>query len=255
MFTKIEMLDVFYQTMRKDIMKIENKNYGFDFINKLTSGNATLDYIQMENHFIHKYRLLDISDQQRKCLLQGHINQEYNVCLYFDETANNTLCFNIDNNYKKNNNEIIPEIELVVDYLQQHLGTYDMEALSVKSGRGYHVWCRFAKPIANQLLLGFMIRISAKALASLHYNKHDYHSVKINMSPNPRFAKIISLRAFGSKHIKTDSFSRIKTIDGVLLNEEASWQYFKDYTTNKTIPEQQFMLAYNDLVNVIPVSN
>lgn len=247
MDTRVELVSAFYQAMCEDKVKLETKNYGFEFVKNLTSGGETLDYVQMENHFIHKYRLLNVSEHRRQSLLQGHVNQDYNVCLYFDETANNTLCFNIDNNYKKNNNEIIPEVELAVDYIQQHLGTYGMEAVSVKSGRGYHVWLRFERPIANQLLLDFMIQISARTLASLHVNQHDYHAVKINMSPNPHFVKIISLRAFGSKHIKTGSFSHIKAKAGALLSEDDSWKYFENYMINKTVSERQFGLAYDEV--------
>ena len=254
MDTRVELLNEFYQTMCKDKVKIENKNYGFEFIKELTADDATLDYVQMENNLIHKYRLLHVSENHKQRLLQGHVSQAYNVCLYFDETANNTLCFNIDNNYKRDNNEIIPEIELAIDYLQQHLGEHGIEAVNVKSGRGYHVWCRFATPIANQLLLDFMIRISAKTLASLHYSHHDYRSIKINMSPNPRFVKIISLRAFGSRHIKTGLFSHIRTKDGV-LNEEESWKYFSDYMKNKTVSEQQFLLAFNEMAKTISLVN
>jgi len=252
MDTRVELLDAFYQTMRRDKVKIENKNYGFDFINELTADDVILDYIQMENNFIHKYRLLNISEHRRKNFMQGHVNQDYNVCLYFDETANNTLCFNFDNNFKANNNQIIPEIELAVGYLQQHLGKYGIETISIKSGRGYHQWCRLEQPIANQLLLDFMIRIAAKTLASLHYNHHDYQAIKINMSPNPKFVNILSLRAFGSRHIRTGNFTHVQTKDGV-LNEEDSWKYFSDYIINKTISKQQFKLAYDELVKTIPL--
>lgn len=250
MDTRVELLDAFYQTMRRDIVKIENKNYGFDFINELTADDVTLDYVQMENNFIHKYRLLNVSEHVRKRLFQGHVNQDYNVCLYFDEMANNTLCFNLDNNFKTNSAGKIPEMELAVDYLRQHLGKYGIETVSIKSGRGYHQWCRFEKPIANQLLLDFMIRIAAKTLASLHYSNHDYHTIKINMSPNPKFVEGLSLRAFGSRHIKTGNFSHVQTKDGV-LNEADSWKYFSDYMSNKTISEQQFMLAYDELAKDI----
>jgi hypothetical protein len=250
--TRVELLEQFYETMRKDKLKLENKNYGFDFVNELTADGVTLDYGQLENNCIHKYRLLDVPEHRRKHLLQGHVNQEYNVCLYFDEAANNTLCFNLDNNYKVNNTEIIPEMDLAVKYLQQHLIKYGMEPLVIKSGRGYHQWCRFHKPIANQLLFDFMIRIAAKTLASLHGSNYDYHTIKFNMGPNPKVVNVVSLRAFGSKHIKTGVFSHINTKNGI-LNESDSWSYFKDYIVNKTISQEQFMLAYAELANEIPL--
>ncbi len=252
MVDRVELLEALYQAMRRDKVKIEAKKFGFAVINELTAAGGTLDYGQMENNFIHKYRLLNLSADHWKKLLRGHVKQEYNACLYFAETANNTLCFNLDNNFKINNNELIPETRLAAEFLGRHLESYGLEPLTILSGRGYHLWCRFAKPLANQLLLDFMIRIAAQTLASLHYSRHDYHSVKINMSPHPQYVKGISIRAFGSKHIKTGSFSGVKTPDGI-LDEENSWDYFGKYLTNKTVSEEHFRQAYDELINKIPL--
>lgn len=247
---RVELLEQFYTTMCKDKLKIEIKKYGFDFLHKLTADGTNLDYMQVGSDFIHKYRLLNVSDNRRKHFLRGHVNQEYNVCLYFDPTANNTLCFNLDNNYKVNNTAIIAEMDVAVKCLQQHLEEYGMVPLVIKSGRGYHHWCRFDKPIANHLLYDFMIRMAAKTLASLHEHGYDYHTIKFNMGPNPKVVNVVSLRVFGSKHIKNGVFSHIETNRGI-LNESDSWSYFKDYIMKKTISEQQFMMACEDMASKI----
>lgn len=249
---KVALLDEFYSTMCRDKVKLETKNYGFDFLDTLTSDSLTLDYVQLDNHFIHKYRLLNIQESSRERLLLGHVQQDYNVCLYFHPAANNTLCFNLDNNNKADNTKITTEMSLATKYLQQHLAKYGIEPLVIPSGRGYHHWCRFREPIANHLLFDFMVRISAKTLASLHINHYDYHAVKFNMSPNPKVVNVVSLRLFGSKHIKTGTFSCINTPNGV-LGESASWDYFRGYLRNKTVSSQQFTLAYDELVKEIPL--
>lgn len=250
MDTRVELLNEFYQTMCKDKVKIEDKHYGFSFVDELTADETKLDYVQVEKDFIHKYRLLNVTKARRRQLFIGHVSQAYNVCLYFNETANNIFCFNLDNNFKKDNNEIIPELRLAADYVVKELARYGMEAVTVESGRGYHQWCQLKKPVDNELLLKFMIRISARALAALQYSGHDYHAVKINMSPNPKFVNIISLRAFGSRHIKTGGFSHV-VADGRVLGEEDSWQYISDYLVNKTISEECFMYAYQELARAI----
>lgn len=253
MDSKIELLNEFYQTMRTQQLKLETKHYGFAFMHKLQSYGAVVDYVQLENHFIHKYRLLNVSEQLRNQLLIRHIQQQDNVCFYFDKTANNAVCFNLDSNYQKELPKNAAAVESAVQVLQQQLEQYGMRALAVRSGRGYHVWCRFEKPLANQLLLDFMIRISARTLATLHYLHYNYHAVKINMSPHPKYVDFLSLRAFGSRHIRTAFFSQIRTPDGRLLSEADSWQYFRYYLIHQTIAEQQFMQTYHELIKAIPL--
>ena len=252
MDTRVILLETFYATMSRDKLKLESKSYGFDFVNKLTVDGAILDYGQLDDNFVHKYRLLQVPEACRSLLLQGHVNQDYNVCLYFHKTANNVLCFNLDNNYKDRNTEVIQEMNLAVQYLQQHLRRYGMEALVLKSGRGYHLWCRFNEPIENRQLYGFMVRMAAKTWASLHMSNHDYHTIKFNMGPNPNVVNVVSLRLFGSRHVKTGVFSHVQTQDGI-LNEAASWRYFEDYMLNKTISKEQFSLVCTELAGEIPL--
>ena len=52
----------------------------------------------------------------------------------------------------------------------------------------------------------------------------------------------MSLRLFGSRHVKNKVFSRILTPQG-LLDETASWEFFADYLKNRTSPLPQFQAA------------
>lgn len=247
---KVALLEAFFSGMCKDRAKVETKQYGFSVLEEFAGEGCSVDYVQMENHGVHKYRLFQVSAAFRKLLLEQHIAQKYNLCLYFDKLANQVLCFNLDHNYKRESTEDVPDMARVVDCLQKQLAVFGMEGLCVKSGRGYHVWCRFDKAIANERLLEFMIRISARTLAMLHYQQYDYRSVKINMSPNPKFVELLSLRAFGSKHMRTGDFSQILAKQ-TLLDEGASWRFFEEYMQHKTIPEEVFTKAYAILLKAI----
>ena len=176
-------------------------------------------------------------------LLQSHIAKEGNVCLYFDIKANNIFCFNMDNNHKTNNTIIIPEMDLAVRAIRNHLSELGCEPMIVKSGRGYHVWCRLGVAVDNNLLYQFMLRVAAKTMATLHKNGYDYNKIKFNFYPDTRIYKVVSLRLFGSEHAKNKTFSYILTPER-LLDETASWEYFEAYMRNKTIPESKFGEAY-----------
>ena len=69
-------------------------------------------------------------------LLEAHVAKSCNVCLYFHEKANRLFCFNLDNNHKTNNTELIPELELATENLREALVAVGIEPLIVASGRG-----------------------------------------------------------------------------------------------------------------------
>lgn len=252
MDTRVALLEMLYQHMRRDRLKLESRQFGFDFIEQLTADGAVLDYGQVDSHLVHKYRLLQLSEVAWNRFITGHVNQEYNICLYFDERENSAFCLNLDNNYKSSNTAPIPELDLAVLYLRQHFGEYGMEPLVLKSGRGYHLWCRLQAPAANAALYGFMVRIVAKTMASLHMSGHDYHAVKFNMGPNPRVIDTVSLRAFGSIHARTGMFSQVVT-EGETLGEQASWACLARYVGEKEISSQQFANACRIVKKEIPL--
>lgn len=246
MDSRVTLLKEFYSTMQKDKIKLESNCYGFEFLESLLSHDVKLEYGELTSSLIHKYKLVNIPDCQIDAFLQGHINKYYNACLYFNEEANNIFCFNLDNNFKENNTALIPEMQFSVDQLTQYLTELGIEPLVIVSGRGYHVWCRLDAPINNKQLHNFMLKIVARTMEALHTNGYDYHRVKFNMYPNNEIINTVSLRFFGSEHVKNKIFSYVYSKNSV-LEEGESWEYFADYLKNKTISKEQFMLASDKL--------
>jgi hypothetical protein len=244
MVAKLKLLKEFYCGLPCDRAKIETYGYGFDFLAQLLSGGASMEYGELTlAGTLHKYKILNISQERLNQLLRAHIAKECNVCLYFDVNANNVFCFNLDNNHKTNNTIIIPEMDLAIRTIRGLLCEVGCEPLIIASGRGYHVWCRLNSAVDNALLHQFMIRIAAKTLAELHKAGFDYHAIKFNFYPDTRLNKIVSLRLFGSEHAKNKTFSFVYTPDG-LLDETASWEYFSAYLQHKTISTDEFAQAY-----------
>lgn len=246
MDSRVILLKEFYSTMQKDKLKIESNCYGFDLLDGLLSQGIKLEYGELTSSLIHKYKLVNISEDCMADFLQGHINKHYNACLYFNEIANNILCFNLDNNFKENNTELIPEMQYSVNWLTEYLTELEIEPLVIVSGRGYHVWCRLDAPVDNKQLHKFMLQIVAKTMEALHVNGYDYNRVKFNMYPNNEIINTVSLRFFGSEHVKNKIFSYVYTNNGV-LEEDASWRYFTEYLKHKTISKDQFMQIANEL--------
>ena len=248
MDARVKLLRDFYSTMQQGKIKLEINSHGFVFLEQLLSDGITLEYGQLASYGLtHKYKLLNVSEDSINRLLHDHIQKTCNVCCYFNEAANNTFCFNLDNNYKNNNTVLIPEMQFSVNSLIEYFEELGIKPLVVASGRGYHVWCRVDDAIENQLLSDFMMRMVAKTMAALHENGLDYRKVKFNMDPNHKNNNVLSLRLFGSEHIKNKVFSHVYTNLG-LLDEDKSWDFFADYLVNKTLPQENFMKAHDRLV-------
>jgi hypothetical protein len=250
MDTRVELLKRFYNTMNPRMLKLEAEIYGFNFLDALAANDITLEYGQLSEKLIQKYKLLNLTEQHLNQFLQGHINKEYNVCQYFNQIANNIFCFNLDNNYKVNNTALIPETTLALKTLKQYLEEYALTPLVIASGRGYHTWCRLDTPVDNNQLFNFSIRIAAKVMASLHEQGYNYNKIKFSVYPNPRVVTRGSLRLFGSKHIKTKEFSYVYSSHG-LLDETSSWKYFEKYLTSKIIAKDQFLQAHTAVLQEI----
>ena len=125
------------------------------------------------------------------------------------------------------------------------------EPLIVASGRGFHLWCRSETPIENRRLYDFMLRVSVLAMARIHGEGLDYSKVKINVYPDPRTRDTVSLRLFGSAHMKNRVFSRVLAPEG-LLEEESSWAAFERHLIHSTLKEAQFGAAL-EAVNKVEV--
>ena len=122
MDSKLELLKEFYSGLPKDRAKVETGGHGFDFLEAMLSGGVTLEYGEMHRSgLLYKYKLSNIPADKMDDLLQSHIGKSCNVCLYFDDAANNIFCVNLDNNHKTDNTVLIPEMKLAVQLLRDHL--------------------------------------------------------------------------------------------------------------------------------------
>jgi hypothetical protein len=241
---KVSLLKEFYAGLPKDRAKLESREHGFAFLDKLLTDGVTLEYGELTlKGQLHKYKLRNIPGPRMDELLLAHVEKRCNVCLYFDDTANTTLCFNLDNNHKTNNTVLIPEMDFAVRSIRDQLTKLGCEPLVIASGRGYHVWCRLGAPAENSRLFDFMLRVAARTMAALHHDGRDYRQIKINVYPDLRTRDVVSLRLFGSDHAKNNVFSRILT-PGRLLDESESWAWFEHYTRNKVFPIDKFNEAH-----------
>ena len=154
---------------------------------------------------VHKYKLAGIPEGRIDEFLLAHVEKACNVCLYFDVRANDTFCFNLDNNHQVNSSQIIPQMDLAVRELGRHLRGLRCETPIVASGCGYHVWGRLEAAVDNERLHDFMLRSAAATLAALVRQGLDRRQIKFNFYPDPRIQHVVSLCLFGSRHMKTRS--------------------------------------------------
>ena len=183
---RVSLLKEFYRGLPKDRAKLETEEHGFAFLERLLTDGMTLEYGELTpSGLVHKYKLAGIPEGRMDEFLLAHVEKACNVCLYFDIRANDTFCFNLDNNHQVNSSEIIPEMEVAVRELGGHLRGLGCEPLIVASGRGYHVWGRLEAAVANERLHDFMLRSAAATLAALVRQGHDRPSDKIQFLSGP----------------------------------------------------------------------
>ena len=232
---KIELLNEFYSTMDKTQVKIETKAHGFDYL-KYISSLANLKYSEWVNG-LYRYRLTEIEPDIFNHLLKRHIDKKLNICIYFNEIKNNIFCFNLDS-FNKNKNEI-KEIAVL---LNRNLGKLQIKPLILKSGRGYHFWCRLSSAFENSQLQSFM-----KSMIDITVFEAVMQNINLDRLQcicYPRFnSHDVSIRLFGSNHTETGKFLSVMTNiedDGSLLDEEQSWRYFENYIKSCTIGKESF---------------
>lgn len=240
---RVSLLREYYRGLPTDRAKLETLEHGFEYLERLQARGVTLDYGELTlSGLLHKYKVSRVSDARMDAFLADHVAGRMNVCLYFHDHANSLFCFNLDNNHKVNNTEIIPEMATAISEVRRTLNALGCRPLVLASGRGFHVWMRLTGPVANDRLYVFMRRIAVMALARLHQEGRDHRKVKFNVYPDPRTRDTVSLRLFGSIHMKNRVFSRVATDDG-LLDERASWKEFEAHLREKTLETAAFEAA------------
>jgi len=252
MDSKLELLKEYYRGLPRDRAKVETYEHGFDALDQMLAGGGVLEYGEMSfPEALHKFKLSQIPEAKMDDLLISHLRKASNLCLYFGDETNSLFCVNLDNNHKINNTVIIPEMELAVTLLRDIFSELGCEPLVIASGRGYHLWCRLAGVVENVRLYEVMLRSMAKALLGLHKRGLDHNKIKANFYPDPRIRDTVSLRLFGSEHVKNKVFSRVLTRES-LLDEFASWQAFENHMMEKTIPVEVFQSAFETIMAPSP---
>jgi hypothetical protein len=237
--SKRELLCEFYTTIDTQRIKVEIKNHDFDFIRKLKS-TATLDYCEIEKD-ICKYRLSGLSYNSFINFLDSHLKKELNLCAYFNREKNSLFAFNLDSTALKAN-----DIKIYALFLLQCLIKLGIPPLVIKSGHGYHFWCRLDEPVENSKLRKLMNAVSDHALYLAKQNGVDAETLRCTRYPRQNTGDI-SIRLFGSKHMITGIFSSIVTridIEDTILDENESWNYFEGYLSDCHMPLETFNKAY-----------
>jgi hypothetical protein len=228
---RAELVKTFYAALPRDRLKLETRDHGFAFLDEMLATGMTLEYgDRVLCSDIYKYKFENVPESKMDDLLSAHVRKQCNVCLYFSPDANSLFCFNLDKSPKFTE---LPEMALAVGLLREFLVDAGCEPLVVLSGKGYHLWGRLAAPVSNDALCKFMMRAMAKALYGLHQRGMDHDRISARFYPDPRTLDKISLRLFGSDHVKNKTFSRVMTPDG-LLDEEDSWRAFEEHLKAKS---------------------
>jgi hypothetical protein len=246
---RVDLLRTFSRGFTAGAAKVETARHGLRFLDELLAGGSRLEYAELTPlSLVHRYKVVDIPEDRMDELMRAHVDKEFNVCRYFNPTANDTFCFNLDNNHRTNNTVVIPEMDLAIRALRQCLCEVGCPPLIVASGRGFHAWCRLTQSVDNERLYRFMLPAAALALSSVHAAGYDHRNVKVNLYPHVQLQNVVSLRLFGSNHAKTGVFSHIWTVDG-LLGERASWDRFEEFVRSPKVSPSEFDAATQTLAN------
>ena len=241
--SKIDLLCKFYNTIDTSRIKIETKKYGLSYMRKLKSA-AELNYCTCKKD-VYKYRLSGLSRELFMDFLDRHLKKELNLCVYFNSEKNSLFAFNLDSH-----GEDESSLKVYALYLFKTLFDLGIDPLIIKSGHGYHFWCRISEPVGNSKLLRFADAVSDKAL---HISEQK--GLNVDILRCTRYPRIntgdISIRLFGTKHMYTGEFSDIVTridIEDTVLGENESWQFFEWYLKECRVPLTVFNKAYERAV-------
>lgn len=251
MHYKRELLTEFYTTVDHEQVKVETKSHGFDYMHKLNE-IATLQYSEWKNGGVFKYKLANVTPSVFNDLLDLHLDSRINLCVFFNGKSNNIFCFNLDS-FRGSDSSL----KIVARFLLQNLKRLQIEPLILKSGHGYHFWCRLAAAEENGRLQAFMKAMSD--VAAFQAAAGGVNISNLQCICYPRYIpNDISIRLFGCYHTVTGYFNSVVTKIGEndeLLDDEASWRYFEDYIENCTISNELFGRALNAAMRLAEIVN
>lgn len=240
MYSKHELLSRFYTTVDRGQVKIETRTHGFDYMRRLDE-IASLQYSEWKNG-VFKYKLTNVTEDVFEHFLGLHLESKINLCVFFNAERNNIFCFNLDTF-----NGSVESLKAVARFLQQNLRRLRIEPLILRSGHGYHFWCRLQSPEENARLQAFMQAMIDVAAFQAVAGGVNIASLQCICYPR-HIANDISIRLFGCYHSVTGYFNSVVAKIGEndeILDEEASWRYFEEYLDKCTIENAHFDLAFN----------
>lgn len=233
--SKIDLLRDFYNTIDTTKVKIETRFHGLPYCRELNHV-ATLDYLTFENE-ICKYRISGLSSEVFNEFVEQHIEKKINLCAYFDSEQSSLFAFNLDLVDGNANN-----LRIFALYLLKAILFWRIIPMIIKSGHGYHFWCKISEPIPNIKLQAFMKYVRGKAIKDAVDLGVNIDALRCTCYPRKNTGDI-SIRLFGSKHTTTGCFSNIVTEIGTtdtILDECNSWLFFDNYLRKCCIPAPDF---------------
>lgn len=250
MSTKFELLKFFFMSMDQERAKVETGSHGFDYLLYLKS-LGKLEYSEWKNG-VFKYKLTELKPHIFDDLLEQHLATKINLCIYFNGECNNIFCFNLDSFNDDDNS-----LKLVAQLMLENLKKLRIQPLILKSGHGYHFWCRLSDMVENSKIQSFMQAVVDITVFQATVNNINIAKLQCICYPRHK-SHDISIRLFGSIHTVTGRFIHVvEKIDSedVLLDKEKSWEYFEHYSShniiNKTFFEQAAVPFAERLKSVI----
>lgn len=250
MYSKHELLTRFYTTVDRGEVKIETRSHGFEYLKKLR-GLGTLQYAEWKNG-VFKYKLTNVPGGVFDDLVDLHLESQINLCVFFSGQKNNIFCFNLDSFDGSNKS-----LKAVAQFLREDLRRLNIEPLILKSGHGYHFWCRLARAEENARLQAFMKAMVDVAAFQAVAEGIGISNLQCICYPR-HIPNDISIRLFGCRHSVTGSFNSVVAEigeNGAVLGEEASWRYFEEYMGKHTIENGLFGLALNAATELAQIVN
>ena len=245
MHSKELLLDEFYTTIDRRQLKVETRSHGKDYIGTMWSAGE-FDFGEYKNG-VYKYRLSGVEPDRFTEFLEEHVEKKINLCVYFHIEKNNLFAINLDSTVKQG-----AEIKVMALYIAECMMKLGLPPLVIKSGHGYHFWCRICEPVENCRLQALMNALIKDAVQRLRAKGLKSENLQCICYPRPK-ASDISIRLFGSEHIISGRFSSVVTginTEDTVLGEEESWRYFENYMNECTAAKARVEKALDDITNM-----
>ncbi len=243
MDSKKQLLNAFYSTIDKSQFKIETKEYLPELLDSRKT-DAVFQYGEFKNG-IFKYRFSNSDAKFFDQCLEDHLSARSNLCCYLDPNANNLFVFNLDTFEKLGEVDRCAELKAFATALSDILFRLGLRPLILRSGHGYHFWCRLAAPVENHRLRALMDAVVEVAVLRLTAARIDLGKLQCICYPRVN-TNDVSIRLFGSRHAVTGRFCGVVEKIGenrAILGDAESWLCFEQFMNRTSLDSSQFARA------------